>query len=204
MTVVAAAELFAQPVIDDRSELLERVQHHARARGHARSSTRRRALYLGPEGSGGDWFAGTVDSATWCLPDLHIGDTPQPTVRRPHRRRRHERARRRGPRRRGAGTPGGAARGGGRPRRRRLTPSRVRLALPGGALTAPQDASLHPQGAPLRVARFLVSHHLIGTTQMTSQATTHRTPSPSHAYTLPVVRELPSLPSSALSSAQTW
>jgi hypothetical protein len=40
---------------------------------------------------------------------------------------------------------------------------------------------------------------------MTSQATTHRTSSLLlHAYVLPVVRELPSLPSSALGSAQTW
>ena len=40
---------------------------------------------------------------------------------------------------------------------------------------------------------------------MTSQAkTTHRTPSLSHAYIVPVVRELPSLPSSALGFAQTW
>jgi hypothetical protein len=40
---------------------------------------------------------------------------------------------------------------------------------------------------------------------MTSQAqTTHRTPSLLHAYLLPVVRELPSLPSAALGSAQTW
>ena len=39
---------------------------------------------------------------------------------------------------------------------------------------------------------------------MTSQATTHRTSSLPHAYILPVVRELPSLPSAALGSAQTW
>jgi hypothetical protein len=39
---------------------------------------------------------------------------------------------------------------------------------------------------------------------MTSQATTHRTISLLHAYVLPVDRELPSLPSSALGSAQTW
>jgi hypothetical protein len=39
---------------------------------------------------------------------------------------------------------------------------------------------------------------------MTSQATTHRTSPLSHAYILPVVRELPSLPSPALGSAQTW
>jgi hypothetical protein len=41
---------------------------------------------------------------------------------------------------------------------------------------------------------------------MTFQAkTTHRTPSPlSHAFSTPVVRELPSLPSAALGSAQTW
>jgi hypothetical protein len=39
---------------------------------------------------------------------------------------------------------------------------------------------------------------------MTSQATTHRTPSLPHAYILPVVRELPSLPGPALGSAQTW
>lgn len=41
---------------------------------------------------------------------------------------------------------------------------------------------------------------------MTFQAkTTHRTSSPlSHAYILPVVRELPSLPSAAFGSAQTW
>jgi hypothetical protein len=40
---------------------------------------------------------------------------------------------------------------------------------------------------------------------MTSQAqTTHRTPSLLHAYLLPVVRELPSLPNAALGSAQTW
>jgi hypothetical protein len=38
---------------------------------------------------------------------------------------------------------------------------------------------------------------------MTSQAATHRTPSLSHAYILPVVRELPSLPSAALTT-QTW
>jgi hypothetical protein len=41
---------------------------------------------------------------------------------------------------------------------------------------------------------------------MTFQATTtHRTPSSlSHAFSTPVVRELPSLPSAALGSAQTW
>ena len=34
---------------------------------------------------------------------------------------------------------------------------------------------------------------------------THRTPSSlSHAFTTPVVRELPSLPSPALGSAQVW
>ena len=40
---------------------------------------------------------------------------------------------------------------------------------------------------------------------MTFQAaTTHRNPSsPSHAYILPVVRELPSLPNAALTT-QTW
>jgi hypothetical protein len=39
---------------------------------------------------------------------------------------------------------------------------------------------------------------------MTVQATTHRNPSPpSHAYLLPVVRELPSLPSTALTT-RTW
>jgi hypothetical protein len=41
---------------------------------------------------------------------------------------------------------------------------------------------------------------------MTFQAnTTHRTPSSlPHAFSTPVVRELPSLPSAALGSAQTW
>ena len=40
---------------------------------------------------------------------------------------------------------------------------------------------------------------------MTSQAkTSHRTSPLSHAYSFPVVRELPSLPSAALGSAQTW
>ncbi len=40
---------------------------------------------------------------------------------------------------------------------------------------------------------------------ITSQAMTpHRTPSLSHAYTLPVVRELPPLTSAAQGSAQTW
>jgi hypothetical protein len=34
---------------------------------------------------------------------------------------------------------------------------------------------------------------------------THRTPSSlSHAFSTPVVRDLPSLPSAALSSAQAW
>jgi hypothetical protein len=41
---------------------------------------------------------------------------------------------------------------------------------------------------------------------MNSQAKTTQRTSPrlDHAYILPVVRELPSLPGSALSSAQTW
>jgi hypothetical protein len=41
---------------------------------------------------------------------------------------------------------------------------------------------------------------------MTFQAkTTHRTPSSlSHAFSIPVVRELPSLPSAALQSAHAW
>ena len=40
---------------------------------------------------------------------------------------------------------------------------------------------------------------------MTSQAMTpHRTSPLSHAYSVPVVRELPSLPSAALGSSQTW
>src|SRR3954447_16368715 len=48
-------------------------------------------------------------------------------------------------------------------------------------------------------------HHLEGNDTMTSQAMTpHRTSPLSHAYSFPVVRELPSLPSAALGSAQTW
>lgn len=40
---------------------------------------------------------------------------------------------------------------------------------------------------------------------MTSQAMTpHRTSPLPHAFSIPVVRELPSLPSAALGSAQTW
>ncbi len=43
-----------------------------------------------------------------------------------------------------------------------------------------------------------------GDDKMTVLATTHRTPSSlSHAYLLPVVRELPSLPSTALTT-RTW
>jgi hypothetical protein len=40
---------------------------------------------------------------------------------------------------------------------------------------------------------------------MNDQATnSHRTSLPSHVYILPVVRELPSLPSAAVGSAGTW
>jgi hypothetical protein len=45
---------------------------------------------------------------------------------------------------------------------------------------------------------------LLKANDMTLQAkTTHRTPSLPHAYILPVVRELPSLPNPALTT-QTW
>jgi hypothetical protein len=48
-------------------------------------------------------------------------------------------------------------------------------------------------------------HHIEGNDTMTSQAMTpHRTSPLSHAFSFPVVRELPSLPSAALGSAQTW
>jgi hypothetical protein len=48
-------------------------------------------------------------------------------------------------------------------------------------------------------------HHLPRPATRTSQAmTSHRTSSLSHAYTLPVVRELPPVASAAPSNAQTW
>jgi hypothetical protein len=80
----------------------------------------------------------------------------------------------------------------------------VRLAAAGGALPAPPDAGLHPKTGPARVEEFPLSAPPQGNDTMTSQATTHRTSSLPHAYILPVVRELPSLSSPALGSAQTW
>jgi hypothetical protein len=74
----------------------------------------------------------------------------------------------------------------------------VRVAAGRRTQAAPADASQPPQMRPRRVAEFWVS--------MTFQAKpTHRTPSSvSDAFSTLVVRELPSLPSAALGSAQTW
>src|SRR3954469_7889830 len=75
---------------------------------------------------------------------------------------------------------------------------------PPGRSPHPQDARLHPETSRPRVAEFPLSAPPQGNDTMTAQATTHRTPSLPHAYILPVVPRLPSLPSAALGWAQTW
>jgi hypothetical protein len=81
----------------------------------------------------------------------------------------------------------------------RVAPSRL-------ALAAPADASQPPRMRPRRLGEFRVSKVTERNDTMNFQAKlTHRTPSSlSHAFTTPVVRELPSLPSPALGSAQVW
>ena len=70
----------------------------------------------------------------------------------------------------------------------------------------PADASQPPHTRPRRVGEFRVSKVTERNDTMSFQAkTTRRTPSSlSHAFSTPVVRELPSLPGAALGSAQTW
>ena len=82
----------------------------------------------------------------------------------------------------------------------------VRVAASRRAQAAPADASQHPQMRHRRLAEFPLSKVTARNDTMNFQAkTTHRTPSSlSHAFSTPVVRELPSLPSAALGSAQTW
>ena len=82
----------------------------------------------------------------------------------------------------------------------------VRGAASGWAQAAPADACQPPHVRPGRMEEFRTSKVPNGTTAMSFQAkTTPRTPSsPPHAFSTPVVRELPSLPSAALGSAQTW
>jgi hypothetical protein len=82
----------------------------------------------------------------------------------------------------------------------------VRVAPSRRAQAAPADASQPPQMRPRRVGEFVVSKVTQRNDTMNFQAkTTHRTPSSvSHAFSTPVVRELPSLPSAALGSAQPW
>lgn len=81
---------------------------------------------------------------------------------------------------------------------------RVGVALPHGSVALPANASL-----PLPTARGTgdkVSAVATPITkrQMTPHAKTTRRPSsPPHAYVVPVVRELPSLPSAAL-TPHTW
>jgi hypothetical protein len=81
----------------------------------------------------------------------------------------------------------------------RVTPSRR-------AQAALADASQPPQMRPRRVREFPVSKVTERNDTMNLQAkTTPRTPSSlSHAFSTPVVRELPSLPSAARVSAQPW
>jgi hypothetical protein len=82
----------------------------------------------------------------------------------------------------------------------------VGVAPPRRAQPAPSDAGQPPRARPGRVGEFQLSPTTQRNDTMTSQAKiTHRTPSSlSHAFSTPVVRELPSLTGSALSSAQTW
>jgi hypothetical protein len=82
----------------------------------------------------------------------------------------------------------------------------VRVAPSRRAQAVPADASQPPRTLLRRVEEFPVSKVTERNDTMNFQAkTTHRTPSSlSHAFSTPVVRELPSLPSAALGSAQTW
>jgi hypothetical protein len=82
----------------------------------------------------------------------------------------------------------------------------VRVASSRRAEAAPTDASQPPQMRARRVREFPVSQVTERNDTMNFQAkTTHRTPSSlSHAFSTPVVRELPSFPSAALGSAQPW
>ena len=82
----------------------------------------------------------------------------------------------------------------------------VRVAASGWTQAAPADASQPPWMRPRRVRESRASKVTERNDTMSFQAkTTHRTPSSlSHAFSTPVVRELPSLPSAALGSAQTW
>jgi hypothetical protein len=82
----------------------------------------------------------------------------------------------------------------------------VRLTAPSGAQAVPTDAWQPPRTSPARMEESRVSKVTLNRDTMTFQAkTTHRTPSSlSHAFSTPVVRELPSLPSTARSSAQLW
>jgi hypothetical protein len=78
----------------------------------------------------------------------------------------------------------------------------VRVAPSGRAQTVPADASQPPRMRPCRVGEFPLSQVTELNDTMNLQAKpTHRTPSSlPHAFNIPVVRELPSLPS----VAQTW
>ncbi len=82
----------------------------------------------------------------------------------------------------------------------------VRVAPSRRAQAARADASQPPRPRGRRVREFAVSTVTERNDTMSFQAkTTHRTPSSlSHAFSTPVVRELPSLPSAALASAQSW
>jgi hypothetical protein len=80
----------------------------------------------------------------------------------------------------------------------------VGMALPHGSVALPPNASLPlptTRGTGdkvLAVATPITKRHMTAQTK-----TTRRPPSAPHAYVVPVVRELPSLPSPAL-TPQTW
>jgi hypothetical protein len=82
----------------------------------------------------------------------------------------------------------------------------VRVAPTHRAQAAPADARQPPRLHRFRMEESRVSKVTERNDTITLQAKiTHRTPSSlSHAFSTPVVRELPSLPSAALGSAQTW
>jgi hypothetical protein len=82
----------------------------------------------------------------------------------------------------------------------------VRVAPSGRSLPVPADASQPPRTRPRRMGEFPLSKVTERNDTMNSQAKlTPRNPSSlSHAFSTPVVRELPSLAGVARGSAQTW
>ena len=78
MAVVPAAEVAVQPVVDHRAKLLQRVKDWP-GRVILLQLSATRALYLGPEGSGGDLLGCSDTAGTDRLGGLQGGDMHQRT-----------------------------------------------------------------------------------------------------------------------------